>query len=136
MEATTDEIHDSKVLKRLILKALNHKLIYKAYMDGSYDSSKSYDFLKRMKIIPIIKPRKNARIDRGPPERCNSIKIFKNLGEKEWSKMMDYGKRWAVETAFSTFKRLYGEYCMSKKMENISKEMIAKAHIYNMLINL
>jgi len=105
MEVTTDEIHDSEVLKRLILKALNYKLIYKAHMDGSYD------FLKRMKIIPIIKPRKNARIDREPPERCNSIKIFKNLGEKEWSKMMNYGKRWAVETAFSTFKRLYGEYC-------------------------
>jgi hypothetical protein len=82
MEVTIDEIHDSKVLKRLILNALNHKNIIKAYMDGSYD------FLKRMKIIPIIKPRKNARIDRGPPERCNSIKIFKNLGEKEWSKMM------------------------------------------------
>ena len=44
---------------------------------------------------------------------------------------MDYGKRWAVETAFSTFKRLYGEYCMSRK-----KELIAKAYIYNMLINL
>ena len=79
-------------------------------MDGSYD------FLKRMKIIPIIKPRKNARIDREPPERCNSIKIFKNLGEKEWSKMMNYGKRWAVETAFSSFKRLYGEYCMARKI--------------------
>ena len=130
MEVTIDEIHDSKVLKRLILKALNYKNIIKAYMDGSYD------FLKRMKIIPIIKPRKNARIDRGPPERCNSVTIFKNLGEKEWSKMMDYGKRWAVETAFSTFKRLYGEYCMSRKMENISKEMMAKAYIYNMLINL
>jgi hypothetical protein len=41
-----------------------------------------------------------------------------------------------VETAFSTFKRLYGEYCMARKMENISKEFIAKAYIYNMLINL
>jgi transposase len=136
MEVTTDEIHDSEVLQSLILNALNHKLIYKAYMDGAYDSSKSYDFLKRMSIIPIIKPRKNARIDRGPPERRGSVTIFKRIGEKEWSKMMDYGKRWAVETAFSTFKRLYGEYCMSRKMENISKELIAKAYIYNMLINL
>jgi len=48
-------------------------------MDGSYD------FLKRMKIIPIIKPRKNR---------------------VKW---------WAAETAFSTFKHLYGEYCMSRK---------------------
>jgi hypothetical protein len=28
---------------------------------------------------------------------------------------MGYGRRWAVETAFSTYKRLYGEYCMSRK---------------------
>jgi len=50
--------------------------------------------------------------------------------------MMGYGRRWAAETAFSTFKRLYGEYCMAKNMESISKELAAKAYIYNMLINL
>jgi hypothetical protein len=32
----------------------------------------------------------------------------------EWGRMMGYGRRWAAETAFSTFKRLYGEYCMAK----------------------
>jgi hypothetical protein len=62
-------------------------------MDGSYD------FLKRMSIIQIIKPRKNR---------------------VKW---------WTVEIAFSTFKCSYGEYCMSRKMENISKELIAKAFI-------
>ena len=43
-----------------------------------------------------------------------------------------YGRRWAVETAFSTYKRLYGEYCMSRNME---RELNTKAYIYNMLIN-
>jgi hypothetical protein len=38
-------------------------------------------------------------------------------------------RRWAVETAF---KRLYGEYCMSRNME---RELNTKAYIYNMLIN-
>jgi hypothetical protein len=47
---------------------------------------------------------------------------------------MGYGRRWSAEAAFSTFKRLYGEY--SKNMENIAKELSAKAYIYNMLINL
>jgi len=41
-----------------------------------------------------------------------------------------------LETAFSTFKRLYGEYCIAKNMETIAKEIAAKAYIYNMLINL
>ena len=49
---------------------------------------------------------------------------------------MGYGRRWAAETAFSTFKRLYGENCMSKNMEKIAKELSAKAYIYNMLTNL
>ena len=86
------------------------------YYYGQYESFKAYVILKSIGIIPIIKPKKNARIDRGPPERCNSIKIFKNLGEKEWGRMIGYGKRWDAETAFSSFKRLYGEYCMSRKM--------------------
>jgi hypothetical protein len=47
-----------------------------------------------------------------------------------------YGRRWAARTVFSTFKRLYGEYSMARSMENIAKELSAKAYIYNMLINL
>ena len=41
-----------------------------------------------------------------------------------------------AETAFSTFKRLYGEHSMAKNMGTIAKELAAKAYIYNMLINL
>jgi hypothetical protein len=43
--------------------------------------------------------------------------------------MMCYGGRWSVETSFPTFKRLYGEYCMAKSMENIAREIMAK-HTY------
>jgi hypothetical protein len=74
--------------------------------------------------------------DRDPPERRVSVITFKALGEKAWSRVMGYGRRWAAETAFSTFKHLYGEYCMAKNMENIAKELSAKAYIYSMLINL
>jgi len=47
-----------------------------------------------------------------------------------------YGRRWTVETAYSTFKRELGEFCMAKTMKNITKELATKAYIYNMLINL
>jgi len=69
-----------------------------------------------MGVKPIIKPRKNARTDRGPPERRNSVMMLKTLGEKEWSRATGYGRRWAAETAFSAFKRLHEEYCMTKNM--------------------
>jgi len=136
MEVTTDDAHDSEVLPSIIANASRHRTIIEAYMDGAYDSVKAYRLLKRMGVNPIIKPRRNARTDRGPPERRNSVMTLKTLGEREWSRVMGYGRRWSAETAFSTFKRLYGEYSMAKNMENIAKELMAKAYIYNMLINL
>jgi len=45
---------------------------------------------------------------------------------------MGYGRRWAVETASSTYKRLYGEHTISR---NIERELKTKAYIYNTLIN-
>jgi len=138
MNVATDNTHDSEVLPSLIANASRHRLISEACMDGAYDSIKSYRLLRRMGVKPIIKPRRNARTDRGPPERRFSVITFKELGEKMWGRLMGYGGRWrwAAETAFSTFKRLCGEYCMAKNMENIAKELLAKAYIYNMLINL
>jgi hypothetical protein len=136
MDVTTDDMHDGEVLPSIIANASRHRLISEACMDGAYDSIKSYRLLKKAGIKPIIKPRKNARADRGPPERRNSVMMLKMLGEREWSGRMGYGRRWAAETAFSTFKRLYGEHSMAKNMENIAKELAAKAYIYNMLINL
>ncbi|MGC8850571.1 MAG: hypothetical protein ACP5QI_08890, partial [Candidatus Bathyarchaeia archaeon] len=85
---------------------------------------------------PIIKPRRNARADIGPPERRRAVRLIRTHGDEGWSKLMGYCRRWSVETAFSTFKRLYGEYCMAKSISNIEKELAAKAYIYNILINL
>jgi hypothetical protein len=133
---TTDDVHDAEVPPSIMANASRHRATIEAFMDGAYDSSKNYAPLRGMSIKPIIKPRRNARVDRGPPERRSSAIMFKTLGEKAWSRAKGYGRRWSAETAFSTFKRLYGEYCMAKSMENITKELSAKAYIYNMLINL
>ena len=48
MEVTTDGIHDSKALPSLITNASRHRLISEAFMDGAYDSIKSYRLLRRM----------------------------------------------------------------------------------------
>ena len=72
MDVTTDDIYDSEALPSLIAGVSRYRLISEAYMDGAYDSIKSYRLLKNAGIKPIIKPRRNARTDRGPPERRNS----------------------------------------------------------------
>jgi hypothetical protein len=46
MDVTTDDIHDSKFLPRLIIDASMNRLIAEAYMDGAYDSSSSYTILR------------------------------------------------------------------------------------------
>jgi len=85
MDVTTDDVHDSEVLPSLMANASRCRLISEACMDGAYDSSKNYALLRKMGIKPIIKPRRNARTDRGPPERRSSVMILKTLGEREWS---------------------------------------------------
>jgi hypothetical protein len=136
MDVTTDDVHDSEVLPRLLKDASMSRNVAEAFMDGAYDTRGSYRLLRGMGVGPIIKPRANARTDRGPPERRTSAAILKMFGERGWSMFMGYGRRWAVETAFSTYKRLYGEHCMSRKIENIERELKTKAYIYNMLINM
>jgi hypothetical protein len=135
MDVTMDDVHDSEVLPRLLKDASMNRDVIEAFMDGAYDTGNSYILLRRMGIRPIIKPRANARTDRDPPERRASAAILKMFGERGWSIVMGYGRRWAVVTAFLTYKRLYGEYCMSRNKENIERELKAKAYIYNMLIN-
>ena len=53
-----------------------------------------------------------------------------------WREKFGYGYRWIVERVFSVFKRIFGEYVSVKKMEYIVKELIIKAEIYNMMVNL
>jgi hypothetical protein len=136
MDVTTDDVHDSEVLPRLLKDASMSRDVIEAFMDGAYDTGNSYILLRRMGVRPIIKPRANARTDRGPPERRISAAIPKMFGERGWSRIMGYGRRWAVETALSTYKRPYGEYCMSRKIENIERELKTKAYMYNTLINM
>ena len=88
MDVTTDDIHDSKALPSLIMNVSRYRLISEACMDGTYDSRKSYRLLKRIGIKTIIRPRRNARTDRGPPKRRRSVMILKTLGKKKWSGMM------------------------------------------------
>jgi hypothetical protein len=46
------------------------------------------------------------------------------------------GRRWVVETAYSTFKWLFGAHSMARCMVNIAREFARKASLYNMLVNI
>ena len=49
----------------------------------------------------------------------------------KWKDSVRYGQRWIVETVFSCIKRMFGEYVTAIRFENMIKEMVRKASLYN-----
>lgn len=90
-------------------------------MDGAYDNSRVYELFEQKGIEAIIKPRRNSRLDTPTEPRRKVVMLYKRLEEKEWRELKGYGRRWIVETTYSTFKRAFGEFCMAKTMKNITR---------------
>jgi len=136
MIVTTDGTHDSRVFPQLLRKTERRGKVSKVVMDGAYDSSEVYETLEQRGIEAVIKPRRNSRTDTPSEPRREAVSQYKRLGHERWAKLKGYRRRWSVETAYSTFKRTFGEFCMAKTMKNITKELATKAFIYNMLLNI
>jgi len=135
MEVTTDDVHDSKEAARLLEGAERRANVEEALLDGAYDSEEVYMELERRGIEAVVKPRKNARSDKGPLSRSVSVGMIRELGYGTWAELTGYGRRWAVETAYSTFKRLFGECAMGRSLGSIALELAGKVALYNMLVN-
>jgi hypothetical protein len=55
---------------------------------------------------------------------------------EQWKDSVSYGQRWIAETAFSSLKRMFGEYVYSIKMENMKQELMLKASLYNKFMSI
>ncbi|HXT84720.1 MAG TPA: transposase [Verrucomicrobiae bacterium] len=55
-------------------------------------------------------------------KKGNAIRNLSGLEQKndlqKWENSVIYGKRWIVETVFSSIKRMFGEYVYSTKLKN------------------
>ena len=136
MEISTDDVHDVKALPGLVEEAEGNVRVAKVIGDGAYDSGDVYEFLENRGIEAVVKPRRNARVDTGPPARRLAVGRVKQLGCEAWARVTGYGRRWAVETAYSTFKRLFGELSLARSFEGIARELAGKVALYNMLVNM
>jgi hypothetical protein len=139
MKVTDEHVHDSKALPGLIdeiIKSDNDRIpIGKLFVDGAYDGNEIFRYLGENSILPCIKVRENARVGwkKGNVLRNLSVLAQKN-DLQQWKDSVSYGQRWIVETVFSCIKRTFGEYVYSVKFENMVKEMMLKASLYNKLI--
>jgi hypothetical protein len=133
LNVTSEQVHDAKVLSELVddITIKQNKIVDTAIMDGSYDSNKNFQFLSFKGIGTAIKVRKNSRYRKTNHYiRNKTVKMQKN-NLQEWKDSVRYGQRWIVETVFSCIKRLFGEYVTAIRFENMIKEMILKASLYN-----
>jgi hypothetical protein len=135
MEVSTDDVHDVKALPGLVEEAEGNVRVAKLYGDGAYDSGDVYDVLENLGIEVVVKPRRNARVDSGPQARRLAVGRVRELGYEAWARFTGYGRRWAMETSYSTFKRLFGELSLARGFENIARELVGKVALYNVLVN-
>ena len=135
MEISTDDMHDVKALPWLVEGAERNVRVARLYGDGAYDSGEVYDLLEAKGIEPVIKPRRNSRLDTRCPGRRLAVGRVRELGYDAWAKLTGYGRRWTVETAYSTFKRLFGELSLARGFESIARELTGKVALYNELVN-
>lgn len=134
LEVTNEKVHDGKVLPKLVddITIKQNKIVESAIADGAYDNNNNFQFLSFRGIKPGIKVRKNSRWrNTNHYLRNKTVKLQKN-DLQNWKDSVSYGQRWIVETVFSSIKRMFGEYVTALKFENMIKEMILKASLYNL----
>ena len=136
MEISTDDMHDVKAFPGLLKKAGEKRRIKRCLGDGAYDSGEVYEALEAKGIEPAIKPRRNSVPGAASSARGRVVEEFMDLGYEAWASEKGYGDRWMVETAYSSFKRLFGECSLSRTLENIAHELVAKVALYNLLVNM
>jgi len=120
------------ILKR---RSKNNIKIKSAFLgDGSYDSNENFKYPQKKRIMPSIKVRKNFIISSKNNKIRNKEKLdFKQKKYLKWKKKRMYGKRWVPkETVFSSIKRMFGEYTLATRFQNMVKEMMMKVSLYNL----
>ena len=102
---TSAHKHDALILPLLVTGKEDQ-----VFADKAYDSRKIFNLLDSNSTEAIIPLRKNFRtMARGSPLRHRTAREISKIGEEEWKRIHDYGRRWIVEIYFSGLKRTMGE---------------------------
>ncbi len=143
IKVTDEHAHDGKALPELvdnIIKSDNVTVaISKLFGDGAYDSNDIFRYLSADNgILPCIKVRKNAKVLLKKGHILRNLSVISQKSDlQRWKDSESYGKRWIVETVFSSLKRMFGrEYVYSVRLKNMIQEMMLKASLYNKMISI
>ncbi len=135
IEVTREDVGDGRMLKRLVDGSSSRVALKCVVADGAYDSKNNFRLLSDLGIDPLIRVRKNASL-KGGGCMPRKFAVVEQLGNVNWRRKRGYGYRWMVESAFSSLKRIFGEYICAVKWPNIVKELLLKASIYNLFMKM
>jgi hypothetical protein len=113
-----------------------------AKADGAYDQKPVYEALARRNAVPVIPPRKNAKIHRhgnssGPRDaRDENLRGVRRHGRKGWKKRVGYHERSLAETAMFRFKALLGERLRHRNLESQAAESRIRCRVLNRITRL
>ena len=105
--------------------------------DGAYDKWKVYDTLSKMNIVPIIPPRRNAKIKRNgnsklpPLPRDEAIRGIRKQGRAEWKRQVGYHRRSLAETAMYRMKTIFGPSLKNRSDDGQKTEARLRCKILN-----
>jgi hypothetical protein len=135
IEVTKEDVGDGRMLGRLVAGSQSRVPLKRVIADGAYDSKSNFRMLAERAIDPLIRVRKNASV-KGGGCMPRKFAVVEQLGNSDWRRERGYGYRWMVESAFSSIKRVFGEYICAVKWPNIVKELLLKASIYNLFMKM
>ena len=129
---TSNNVSDACVLPDLLRQLPGDETLESLTGDGAYDTQPVHEAVIECGAIPIIPPRKNARIRRGSAfvYRNAAIAACRRLGRSLWKRWSGYQRRSLVETKMHCIKRL-GERVMSRTFERQVNELHIRAAILN-----
>lgn len=114
----------------------NKKNIKKVLMDGYHDCEQTFDLCDELGIETGIKIRENAN-EQGIGRRPDEVRLYKEVGYKDWARMKEYGLRWpSTEGIISAVKRIFDECVRSHKTRNMYHEAKLKFWAYQKIRDL
>ncbi len=139
-KVTPDTVHDSQVAPDLVKGAKRNSHVKKVLGDGAYDDKDLDTEVKNAGGKLVTPPRRNSRVKRKPPPdavlRNYRVRDYKKLGTTRWKKKYGYGKGWAVQTVYSTWKRLLGECLSARGPKGVEAEARRKVFLLNQFLAL
>ena len=115
---TNKNEHEKEILPEILDQV--DEDIAKVSADGAYDFRTCYVAIKERNAVPVIPPRKSARLQNNDfmPGRDENLLRVREVGREQWKIESDYHRRSLVETMMYRYKTIIGRRIRSRHFSN------------------